>query len=67
MMNLLAIFLDEISGGEKWLFKDGKINTVVAILLIIWAGIIVYLLLTQKKVNRLEKEVEEMKKKGSAE
>jgi hypothetical protein len=36
---------------------DGKIYIVVAIIVLIFAGIVFYLVLLEKKINRLEKEI----------
>ena len=44
------------------LFRDGKINTVVAVLFIIFAGICIFLFLMEKKVSRLEKKVDSLSK-----
>ena len=41
---------------------DGKIYVVVAIILIVLAGLIVYLFLMDKKVKKLEKMVSDRKK-----
>lgn len=38
--------------------SEGKIYVVVAVLVIIFAGIVVYLINTDKKISRLEKEIE---------
>jgi CcmD family protein len=42
--------------------ENGKIYVVVAILAIIFAGIVVYLIMIDRKTARLEKELDEMKK-----
>jgi CcmD family protein len=42
--------------------ENGKIYVVVAILAIIFAGIVVYLIAIDRKTARLKKELDEMKK-----
>jgi len=41
---------------------DGKIYVVVAVLLIIFTGIVVYLISIDRKANRLQNELNELKK-----
>jgi CcmD family protein len=41
--------------------SEGKIYVVVAILLIIFAGLIVYLVMLDRKVSRIEKKLPEKK------
>ena len=42
--------------------SNGKIYVVVAVLAIIFAGIVVYLISIDKKASRLQKELNELKK-----
>ena len=53
-------FMDVINENAGILFRDGKINTVVAVLFIIFTGIALFLFLMERKVSRLEKKVERM-------
>jgi hypothetical protein len=46
---------------DKILFQSDKIYTVLAVILLIWVGIIVQLLLIEKKIKRLEQEIKNMK------
>lgn len=57
-MNILSSLLQV---QDTWLFKSEKINTVIVVIMVIWLGIVVYLLWTGKKVAKLEKEMQEMK------
>ena len=52
--------MDVINENAGILFRDGKINTVVAVLFIIFTGIALFLFLMERKVSRLEKKVERM-------
>lgn len=45
--------------------EDGKIYVVVAVILTIFVGITVFLLITERKVQRLEKMVSELKQPKS--
>jgi len=42
--------------------ENGKIYVVVAVVAIIFAGIVVYLISIDRKTNRLQKQVDELKK-----
>lgn len=44
---------------EKVMTADGKIYVVVAVLLIVWIGIMVYLYRTDQKIDRLERRVDD--------
>lgn len=61
---LLNSQLANVAQVQKWLFADSKINTVIAIMIIVWLGILVYLLLTSRKVKALEKQLQELKQRG---
>ncbi len=52
---------------QKWLFADGKSNTVIAIMITVWLGILVYLLLTNRKMKALEAQLENLKQQGGQE
>ena len=51
---------------ESFLFKDEKINTVIVVLVIIWAVIAGYMFLAGRKIGKLEQEVERMKANESS-
>ncbi len=55
----VATFAQETTQIEMadGLFQSGKIYVVVAVLSIIFIGIIVYLIMLDKKISKLEKEV----------
>ena len=44
---------------QHLLFKSEKINTVFIVLLIIWIGIVLHLLYLNRKVSKLEKELQD--------
>ncbi len=59
---LLSMFYSAIALAQEVemaddLRRDGKIYIVVAVLLIIFAGIVFYLINIDKKVSKLEKEI----------
>jgi CcmD family protein len=60
MKNDLLSLLLQADPSQKWLFQSEKIYTVLAVVLIIWLGIILYLLFLQRNVTRLEKEVAQL-------
>jgi CcmD family protein len=51
---------------KKWLFADEKNNTVIAVMIIVWLGIVVYLLLSSGKLKKLEKQVAALKQQRGA-
>jgi len=51
----------EIDMADKFR-ADGKIYVVIAILLIIFLGILIFLIRVDRKISKLEKEVNERKK-----
>jgi CcmD family protein len=57
MKNDLMSLLLQADASQKWLFQSEKIYTVLAVVLVIWLGIIVYLLFLRRDVTRLEKEL----------
>jgi hypothetical protein len=57
-----CLFLNQAPNLEdKILFQSDKIYTVLAVVLLIWLGIIVQLFLIEKKIKRLEQEIKNMK------
>ncbi len=46
----------EVSGIEALLLKEDKLYTVLAVVLIIWFGIMLFIFRTDQKLNRLEKQ-----------
>ncbi len=66
---MLTMFINSLlqaPGPNHFLFRDGKINTVAIVVLIIWGGTLLYLLLTDRKVSKLEKLAKEVKQKLDA-
>lgn len=45
-------------GFERMMVADGKINVVLAVVLIIWLGILVFLFYTDRKIDRLERRID---------
>ena len=75
--NFLRVSLKEASGWRlllksqvpnvpkirKWLFADEKSNTVISVMIVVWLGIVVYLLLSGRKLRKLEKQLAELKQR----
>lgn len=67
--SLLALFLFSLPGFAQevemadTMRSEGKIYVVVAILLIILAGLIVYVITIDRKASHLEKKLEELSRK----
>ena len=45
-------------GLERLMLADGKIYVVLAVVLIIWFGLLAFLFRTDRKIDRLEREME---------
>ena len=60
MFQIIHNILLQAPSPDHFLFRDGKINTVFVVVLIIWGGTLGYLLLSGKKVSRLEKKANEI-------
>lgn len=58
---LLNSQMPNVAKVRKWLFADEKSNTVIAVMVIVWLGIVVYLLLSGRNMRKLEKQVAELK------
>ena len=58
MWNLIIILLQE----KAWLLASEKVNSVLVIVLLIFGAVLTYLILTQRKVSRLEKQMEELER-----
>lgn len=66
---LLLIMQNTFAQGVEMadgLYSSGKIYIVVGVLMIIFAGIVFYLIQTDRKISRLEKEWNNRTKKDSA-
>ncbi|MCE3008000.1 MAG: CcmD family protein [Bacteroidetes bacterium] len=59
MLKLLSLLQATPDG---LLFRSEKIFAVLTVILLIWVGIIVYLLLTNRKISRLERRFSQPKK-----
>ena len=59
MTLLYGWMLDAVAStaDERFLFRSEKIFTVLAVLLIIWMGVVFYLVFLNKKISRLEKQI----------
>lgn len=44
-------------GLERYMLADGKIYVVLAVVLIIWLGLVAFLFRTDRKLDRLEREL----------
>ena len=53
-----------VSRIQQWLFANEKLNTVLIIIIVIWVGIIVYLLLTGMRVSKLENELKQVQQES---
>lgn len=62
---LLKSQLANVPEVRKWLFASEKSNTVIAVMITVWLGIVVYLLLSGRKMRRLEQQVAELKQRHS--
>lgn len=65
MNSFLNIFSGLLQTQDKFLFRDEKINTVIVVITVIWLGIITYLLISGKKLKKLENELADLKNKTS--
>lgn len=65
-MNPFSALLLDAPTADHFLFTGGKINTVAVVVFIIWGGALAYLLLTDRRVARLEKQAAELKDKVDA-
>ena len=62
MNNLLSMFL-QVPAEQKWLFQSEKIYTVLTVVLLIWAGILGYLVFSLRRLGKLERELEKLSSK----
>ena len=53
--SLLTILLD---ANQQLLFSEGKSWTVIIVMSIIWIGIVVFLILQDRKIKELEKRMQ---------
>ncbi len=51
----------EATAQRGWLFANEKIYTILVVILIIWAGVVILLMLTNRRISRLEKMVDQSK------
>ena len=64
MINLLFILLQ--ASDKPWLLASEKVNSVLAIVLLIFGAVLTYLILTQRKAIRLEKKMDELERESRA-
>ena len=57
----LLLFSNAYAGVEEFIRGNAKFNVVVVVLGIIFAGIIVFMTMLSRKINKLEKEKENNK------
>lgn len=48
----------EPAGLERTMVADGKIYVVLAVVLIIWLGLLAFLFRTDRRINRLERQLD---------
>ncbi len=59
MMSLLSVLLQtQIPDEAKGMYQSGKIYVVVSVILIVFIGMIIYLIRLEQKIKRIEKEHE---------
>ena len=63
MISLITILLQS-EASKPWLLASEKINSVLAVVLLIFGAILTYLMLTQRKAKQLEKKIEELENQG---
>ncbi len=61
LLNILNGFM--APDPNSFLFKDEKINTVIVVLVIVWAIIAGYMFFAGRKISKLEQEVADLKEK----
>lgn len=66
MRLLLNAQMPNVPKVRKWLFSEEKNNTVIAVMIVVWLGIVVYLLLSNRKIGKLEKQVAALKQQRGA-
>ncbi len=59
LISSLTSYSQEVNQSElsKTFHESGKINVVIAIISVIFIGIIIFLIRTDRKINKLEKEI----------
>lgn len=64
LVNTLAVFAQETAGNIEMadaIRSNGKIYVVVIVLSIVFAGLVVFLVVLDRKVKKLEKQMDELK------
>ena len=59
---LLVAAISNAASFEESMHESGKINVVIGVISIIFTGIVVYLILLDRKLKRIEKELKEKQK-----
>ncbi len=62
MIHQLLGFLIQIQPSQSILLRSEKIFSVLAVLLIIFTGILIYLIVLNRKIVHLHKQMEDLKK-----
>jgi CcmD family protein len=57
---LLRSQMPNVPAVRKWLFQNEKMNTVIATMVVVWLGIVVYLLISGRRLRRLETQLKEL-------
>lgn len=61
VMMIASPIIAQSNGLENTFFESGKIKVVMGVAVIIFAGIAIYLIRLDKKINQLEKEIHDEK------
>ena len=65
MNNFASITAPFLQSQQQFLFKDEKINTVIAVLVLVWIGIVLYLIFSGRKLKKIEGEVASLRQIGN--
>lgn len=52
------------AANDSLLFRSDKIYTVLSVVLILWVGLVAYLLKTNRRISRLEKQLKDKLPQG---
>lgn len=66
MMNYFLNLIWQVEPSGPLLLRSEKIYTVMAVLLVIFVALIAYLLVLDRKITRMEKQVDELPKAHSS-
>ncbi len=58
-MPLLSVLLQAGSASQDILLKEGRMYSVLAVLMVIFAALIAYMIVTERRVRSVERKLEE--------